>query len=97
MRGGAPMEERSTWNIVKVFIAFQILLGGIILAMVVAAVVKYGHGFTVKDWLCQVAGGGFLGLAAMVALPAVGIAELRKRRRAGQAGGTDRRVEPGDR
>jgi hypothetical protein len=82
MGPGARMEERSTWNILKVFIVAPILMGGFIVAMVVAAVVKYGHGFTAQDWLCQVAGGGFLGLAVMVALPTVGIAELRKRTRA---------------
>jgi hypothetical protein len=76
MRGGAPMEERSTWKIVKVFIAFPILMGGIILAIVVGGAVERADKLTAQEWVFQVGTGSCLGLGALVVIPAVGIAEL---------------------
>jgi hypothetical protein len=80
------MENRSTGNIVKVFVVVPILLGGIILTVIVVNAVKFADDLTTREWLLQVVAGGCLALAVMVILPVVGIAELRKRKRARQAG-----------
>ena len=81
MHGGKPIGERSTLGVVWVFIVFPILFGGIVLAVMTSFAVKQVKERPLEDMAFEFGCGGLLIVAAMLALPAVGIAELRRRRR----------------
>jgi hypothetical protein len=81
MRGGAPLDERSTFNIVKMFIVLPVLAGVGLAIVVVWNAAKHGADFTFVDWLFQVGWGSCMAFGLIVGLPAVGVTELRRRRR----------------
>ena len=81
MRGGKPIGERSTLGVVWLFIVFPILFGGILLVVMISLAVREADGRPLTVKLTEVSCGALIALGAMVALPAVGVAELRRRRR----------------
>jgi hypothetical protein len=87
---GKPLPERSAGELVTTFVVVPILLAGLILALVVWNVAAHAGSFTAWDWLFQVVWAGCLGLGALLALPAVAWAELRRRKRQRQASAADR-------
>jgi hypothetical protein len=90
---GKPLPERSAGELVVRFVAAPVLLGGLLLTLVAVNVAARAGSFTFCDWLFKVVWAGCLGVAAMVALPAVAWSELRRRKRERQAGEAPRRVK----
>jgi hypothetical protein len=80
MGSGKPIAERSALLIVVLFLVLPILPGGGILCFTLLNAVDRGREFTAGDWFWQVGWFGLLGLCVMVALPAAGWQELRRRR-----------------
>ena len=82
MRGGKPIGERSTLGVVWLFIVVPLLLGGIMLTVMAVLAVRQANERPLSDMLFEFGCGGAIVLAAMLAGPAVGITELRRRRQA---------------
>lgn len=98
MGSGKPMVERSTAEIVCMFIILPVVGGVALLSFGVVNVVTNGWQFSVADWFWQVVWLGVLGFGLVAALPAVGWQELRHRRTA-QTAGESRQIhsDSGDR
>jgi hypothetical protein len=79
MGPGKPMSERTTAEIIGLFIVAPVLAGVAIVCFAVWNAAARGREFTVADWVCQVGWFGLLGLAVMLGLPAAGWQELRRR------------------
>jgi len=87
MHGGRPIRERSTLGVVWLFIVFPILFGGAMLAVMVVLALREADGRPLTVKLTEFSCGALIAMGAMTALPAVGIAELRRRRREDQPRG----------
>lgn len=83
MGAGKPIEERTKAELIGMFIVGPILTGGGMLFWVVVNTATHWAEFSLKDWLWQVVWFGGVGLVLMFGLPAVGWAELRKRKQKG--------------
>ena len=81
MRGGKPIGERSTLGVVWLFIVFPILFGGILFAVMAVIALRQAEERPLGDMIFEFGCGGVIVLAGMLAFPAVGITELRRRRR----------------
>ena len=81
MRRGKPIGERSTLGVVWLFIVVPILLGGIMLAVMTCLAIREADGRPLTAKLTEFSCGALIALGAMIVCPAVGIAELRRRRR----------------
>lgn len=75
------MDQRSTLEVVLVFIAAPIPIGIAILTFARDHAIANGHQFTISEWFFQVVWFGLLGLGLLFALPATGLQELDNRRR----------------
>lgn len=76
----APLDKRSTRNIILTFVICPLIVGPAALTMIVINAVRRAHEFTAGDWLFQVIVVGAIVLIATAAAPAVGLRELRRRR-----------------
>jgi hypothetical protein len=86
MGRGKPISERTTAELVGVFIVLPVLLGGLLVTVVVCNAVARAGSFTLGDWFWQVVWVGLLGLGLAVSLPAVAFQEFRRRRAQRSAG-----------
>lgn len=82
MRYRQLITQRSSAQIVGLFIVFPILAGlGILCHLVWLIAVDSGR-FTTSDWFWQVGWYGLIGFGVLTALPAAGYQELMRRRNA---------------
>jgi hypothetical protein len=77
---GKPIAERSTAEIVGVFVVLPILLGGVIMTMVIRNAVANAAEFGATEWFWQVVFVGLLGLIVALGPPAAALQEFRRRR-----------------
>lgn len=80
MRRGKPIEERTTLELVGLFVVLPMIFGGLLVVFVIRNAVTNIGTFTLRDWIGQFAFAGLLGLSITVALPCVALQEFRKRR-----------------
>jgi hypothetical protein len=85
MGRGRPIGERSTLGVVWLFIVVPLLLGGIMLAVMIGLAVREASDRSLTVKLTELSCGALIALGVMITLPAVGIAELRRRRLAREA------------
>jgi hypothetical protein len=90
MGPGKPMADRTTAEVVLMFVVVPPLIGTAILIYTLVNVVARSREFTAADWFWQVAWFGLLGVGLAVGLPAAGWQEIQRRRalRAGRDGET---------
>lgn len=91
MRLGKLVAERSKSELICLFIVFPVLIGGVILLFAVHNAVANAGTFTLGDWLRQFVFAGMVGAGFTFALPAVAIAEFRRRAREREEASRSRR------